>query len=72
MTDTPLTPAEFEHALLQHPGTDAALHVIGALALDNQGLDTGVMQQLAKQQSRGTGANNGDLGFQGFHYFYRL
>lgn len=63
---------QVDHALFQHPGTDAALHVIGALALKNQGLDTGVVQQLAEQQPRRTGANDGDLGFQRLHCFYRL
>ena len=63
---------QVHHALFQHPGADAPLHVIGALAFNNQGLDTGVMQQLAEQQSGGASANNGDLGFQGFHYSYRL
>ena len=62
---------QVDHALFQHPGADTALYVVGTLALQDQGLDTGVVQQLAEQESGGTGADNGDLGFQGFHYFYR-
>ena len=39
---------QVDHTLFQHPRTDAALHIIGALALKDEGLDTGVMQQLTE------------------------
>ncbi|MCY1514846.1 hypothetical protein D9M68_494060 [compost metagenome] len=50
-------------ALLQHPGTNPAEHVVGGLALDDDVVDTGLVQQLAEQQSRGTGADDGNLSF---------
>ncbi|MOA03457.1 hypothetical protein D3C78_1229660 [compost metagenome] len=39
---------QIDHALLEHPGTNAAEDVVGSLAFDDQGLDAGVMQQLAE------------------------
>ncbi|RWW91158.1 hypothetical protein BHE74_00034848 [Ensete ventricosum] len=38
---------QVDHALFQHPGANATLHVIGGLALKDQRLDPGVVQQLA-------------------------
>ncbi|MCY1407277.1 hypothetical protein D9M71_225730 [compost metagenome] len=55
-----------DSALLQHAGADAAEHVIGGLALDDDVVDTGLVQQLAKQQSGRTGTNDGNLGFHCF------
>ena len=54
----------------QVTGADAAEDIIGALTFEDEGVDAGVVQQLAEEQSGRTGADNGDLGFQRFHYFY--
>ena len=48
--------------LLQHPGADAAQHVVAALAFQNDGIDARLVQQLAQQQARRPRANDGHLG----------
>ena len=37
------------HALFKDPGTDSPEHIIRALAFKNEGVDAGVVQQLAEQ-----------------------
>jgi hypothetical protein len=39
--------------LLQDAGADAAQHVVAAHALDDHGVDAGLVQQLAQQQPGG-------------------
>lgn len=36
------------HALFEDTGTDASQHIVRGLAFENQGVDAGVMQQLAE------------------------
>ena len=57
--------------LLEHASADAAQHVVRALALHNHRVDTGLVQQLAQQQTGGTCANNGDLGANGTGHGFR-
>ena len=52
--------------LLEDAGADAAEHVLAAHPLDDDVVDPGVVQQLAEQQARGTGADDGDLRPHGF------
>jgi len=47
--------------LLQHTGTDAAEHVVAALALNDDVVNAGLVQQLTEQQAGGAGADDGDL-----------
>jgi hypothetical protein len=51
--------------LLQDAGADAAQHVVAALALDDDVVDAGLVQQLAEQQAGGAGADDRDLGAHG-------
>ncbi len=51
--------------LLQHAGANAAEHVLGGLALEDDGVDAGLVQQLAEQQAGRAGADDGDLGSHG-------
>ena len=53
--------------LLQDAGADAPQHVFAADALDDHGVDAGLVQQLAQQQARGAGADDGNLGAGGGH-----
>jgi hypothetical protein len=53
--------------LLQDAGADAAQHVVAVCALDDHGVDAGLVQQLAEQQAGGAGADDGDLGAGGGH-----
>ena len=48
--------------LLQNAGTNAPQHVLGALAFDDDGVNTCFMKQLTEQQPRRTSAYDGDLG----------
>ncbi|MCY1556863.1 hypothetical protein D9M68_936600 [compost metagenome] len=48
--------------LLQDAGADAAQHIVAALALDDDVVDAGLVQQLAEQQAGRAGADDGDLG----------
>ena len=48
--------------LLQHPGADAAEHVLAAALLEQHGVDAGLGQQLAEQQAGRAGADDGNLG----------
>ncbi|MDT4867854.1 hypothetical protein FQZ97_1027850 [compost metagenome] len=61
-----LAHARFVHQvgghLLQHSGADAAEHVVGRLALQNDGVDAGLVQQLAEQQAGRTCTDDGNLG----------
>ena len=52
---------ELYRAFFQHAGADAAENVFLADAVENDGLDTGFRQKLAKQQPRWTGADDDDL-----------
>ncbi len=61
---------QFDHALLQHSGADAAQDVFRGLAFEDDSVDPGVVQQLAEQQARGACTDNGDLGLEGFHCSY--
>ena len=51
--------------LFQHPGADAREDVIGRLALNHRAVDPFGPQQVAKEQARGPGTNDGNLGFHG-------
>ena len=53
--------------LLQHACADTREHIVGALALDDDGVDARLEQQLAQQQARWACANNGHLGAGGAH-----
>ena len=48
--------------LFQHTCTDAREHIVAALALDDDGVNAGFVQQLAQQQARGARADDGHLG----------
>ena len=51
--------------LFQNAGANTAQHVVAALALHDDGVDTGLVQQLAEQQAGGAGADDSDLGTHG-------
>ena len=53
--------------LLQHAGTNAAEHVVGALALDQDGVYAGLVKQLPEQQTGRAAANDGYLGALNLH-----
>ena len=48
--------------LLQHPGADAAQHIVRALALDQHRINARAVQQLAQQQTGRACAHDSDLG----------
>ena len=48
-------------ALLQHAGADAAEHMLAAVALEDDGVDAGLVQQLAEQQAGGAGPDDRHL-----------
>ncbi len=48
--------------LLEDSGADAAPHVFGGLALDDDVVDAGLVEQLSEQQARRPRADDGDLG----------
>ncbi|MNE06135.1 hypothetical protein D3C80_987160 [compost metagenome] len=52
---------QIDHALLEHPSTNAAEDVIRRLPLDNQGVDAGIVQQLTQQEPGRPGAHDSDL-----------
>jgi hypothetical protein len=52
--------------LLQYASADAAQDVIARLALNDDGVNAGFVEQLPQQQSRGACANDGNLGASGF------
>ena len=58
--------ARFAHqrgkAMLQHACADAAEHVAGAALLNDDGINTRLVQQCAEQQARGACTNDGNLG----------
>ena len=56
---------QVDGGLLQHAGADAAEHVARAALLDHDVGDARLRQQLAEQQARGAGADDGNLGFHG-------
>ena len=49
-------------ALLEHAGTDALDDVLAAVALDDDRVDAGLVQQLPQHQARGARADDADLG----------
>ena len=49
LADTGLA-QQVNHALLQHSGANPSEHVLAGLALDDDVINPGVVQQLAKQQ----------------------
>lgn len=51
--------------LLQHPGADAAEHVLGVALFNDDGIDAGLVEQLAEQKAGGACANDGNLGTHG-------
>jgi hypothetical protein len=61
---------QLHHALFEHAGADAAEDVVGRLPFQDHSVDPSVVQQLAEQQPRGAGADNGDLSLEGFHCCY--
>ena len=52
---------EVDHALFEHASTDARQHIVGAAPFEDDVVDAGARQELPKQQSRGPGADDGDL-----------
>src|SRR5690606_35025624 len=48
--------------LLEHPGADAAQHVFAGPALEDHGVDAGLVQQLTEYQAGRAGADDCDLG----------
>jgi hypothetical protein len=55
----------FQHldrALLEDPGADASQHVFRAAPLQDRRVDTGTVQELPEQQSRGPSTDDDDLG----------
>ena len=57
---------EVDADLLQDAGADARQHVVAGLAFENDGVDAGLVQQLAEQQARRAGADDGNLGTHGW------
>ena len=51
--------------LLQHPGADAAQHIVRRLALHNHRVDAGLVQELPQQQACRARADDGHLGTKG-------
>ena len=64
---TPASSSRSTRDLLEHAGADAAEHVVAGLALEDDGVDAGLVQQLAEQQARRAGADDRDLGSRGGH-----
>ncbi|PAV93217.1 hypothetical protein WR25_22854 [Diploscapter pachys] len=52
---------QLDRALFEHAGTDAPQHIVRGLALDDQRIDAGVVQQLAEQQAGRAGADDCNL-----------
>ena len=52
---------QVDHTLFEHAGADAAEHVVGTLAFEDDVVDAGVVQQLAEQQAGRASADDGDL-----------
>jgi len=50
--------------LLQDAGANATQHILAALALQNDVVNAGAVQQCAQQEPGGAGANDGNLRFQ--------
>ena len=57
---------QVDRNLFQHAGADAAQHVVRRVRFEDDGVDVGLVQQLAEDQSGGAGADDGDLGS---HFF---
>jgi hypothetical protein len=56
---------QVDKAVFQHAGADATQHVVGRMALQDHIVDAAAMQQLAQQQPRRAGADDGDLRLDG-------
>ena len=52
---------EIDGHLLDHAGADAAEHVLRRLPFQDDVVDAVLVQELAEQQARRTGADDGDL-----------
>ena len=52
--------------LLQHACADAREHIVASLALEDDGINAGFVEQLAEQQAGRAGADDGNLGTCGF------
>lgn len=52
---------EVDRTLLEHPGTDATQHIVGAFALDDDRIDTCLFQQSSQSEARRASANNRNL-----------
>ena len=48
-------------ALFQHAGANAAEHMVAGVALENDGVEAGFVQQLAEQQAGGAGPDDRHL-----------
>ena len=57
---------EVHRDLLQNASPDAAQHRVAALALDDDVVDAGLVQQLAEQQAGGASADDRNLGTHEF------
>ena len=49
--------------LLKHPCANAREHILAGLALQNHGVNAGLVQQLTEQQARGAGTDDGEADF---------
>ncbi|KAF1050817.1 MAG: hypothetical protein GAK43_02660 [Stenotrophomonas maltophilia] len=56
---------QVDATLFQYPGANASEHIVGGLALKDDVVDSGTLQQLAEQQASRAGADDGDTGFHG-------
>ena len=55
---------QVDRDLFDDAGADAAEHVLAGLPLQDDVVDAVLVQQLAEQQARRPGADDGDLGAQ--------
>ena len=55
--------------LLENAGADPAEHIVGALPLEDDGVDAGLVKQLAQQQPGRARSDDGDLNAHGFLLF---
>ena len=58
--------------LFEHAGADAGEHVVAGLAFEDDGVDAGLVEQLAEQQAGRASANDGNLGAGGFGHGERF
>ena len=47
--------------MLEHPSSDPRLYVVSALSLENDGVDSVLLEEMAKQESGRTSSDDNDL-----------